>query len=241
MIRGLYTSAAGMIAQQTRLDVTANNLANTATAGFRADAVSMAALPSKFLYRFNDAVRARGMEWRGPPPVGYLGTGAAVAEVAVLDRPGLHRETGRDLDFALTDPQSFFVVRTPRGERYTRNGAFQADAAGQLVTAEGYGVLTRSGAQARADDPELVENLAVVTGRRDSELIKEGDNLYMADQRPQPAAGSVLQGVLEQANLSAVEAMVDLISAMRIYETGQKAIQTQDQTLDKLINEVGRV
>jgi flagellar basal-body rod protein FlgF len=238
MIRGLYTSAAGMVAQQVRLDVAANNLANAATAGYRADVASTAALPSQFLYRFNDAVRERGLLPSSPQPVGYLGTGAAVGQVTTLTRGGFYRATGRELDFALQG-EGFFVVETPAGERYTKNGAFQVNAAGQLTTSEGFLVLTRSGAVALADDPNLAENLAVVTTEQPA--TKVGDNLYAAQQVLMSDDTPVLQGVLEEANLSPVEAMVDLITAMRTYEAGQKAIQTQDQTLDKLINEVGRV
>lgn len=239
MIRGLYTSAAGMVAQQVRLDVAANNLANAATAGYRADVPSVAALPSLFLYRFNDAVD------HIPPfpkaaPVGYLGTGAAVAQVTTLARGGLYRETGRELDFALQG-EGFFVVATPAGERYTRNGAFQVNNIGELTTSEGFPVLSRTGDVARADDPNLPDNLAVVAVPAGQPLTKAGNNLFMAPGELTPIDTPVLKGVLEEANVSPVEAMVDLIAAMRTYEASQKAIQTQDQTLDKLINEVGRM
>ncbi|BCV24128.1 flagellar hook-basal body protein [Gelria sp. Kuro-4] len=241
MLRGLYSSAAGMVAQQVRLDVLANNLANAATAGYRADTAVTAALPDLFLYRFNDALAAfPGAPAGGPAPVGFLGTGAAVAQVATLQRPGPYRETGNPHDFALRGP-GYFVVNTPQGLRYTRNGAFEVNQNGELVTGEGDPVLTRAGAVARADDPNLAANLAVVDAPPGVVLTKVGDSLYAAPQALPPAAAPVVQGGLEGANVEPVEAMVELISAMRTYEAGQKAIQTQDQTLDKLLNEVAKV
>lgn len=241
MIRGLYTSAAGMVAQQVHLDVASNNLANASTPGFQADVASQAALPSLFLYRFNDAVDRRSSFLNKPQPIGYLGTGAAVAEVTTIARDGQYRETGRELDFALTGQEQFFVIQTPWGERYTKNGAFAADDRGQLRTSEGYAVLAKDGGVAQADDPDLAGNLAVAAMEPEQIMAKTGDSLYESSDVLRQSDAPVLQGVLQQSNLSPVEAMVNLITGMRAYEAGQKAIQTQDQTLDKLINEVGRV
>ena len=240
MIRGLYTSAAGMVAQQTRLDVGANNLANAVTPGYRADAVVTAALPNMFVYRLNDARDSLLALPTGPRPVGFLGTGAAVAEVTMLNRKGYYRETGRQFDFAIQG-DGYFVVATPGGERYTRNGAFMVNDWGELVTADGLAVLSRAGGIVYADDPDLTSNLAVVTAPATVETTKAGHGLLTAPQPLELVEATVLRGVLEEANVSPVEAMVDLITALRTYEVGQKAIQTQDQTLDKLINEVGRV
>ncbi|NMA54329.1 MAG: flagellar hook-basal body protein [Firmicutes bacterium] len=240
MIRGLYTSGAGMVAQQTRLDVAANNLANASTAGYRADAAVTAALPSMFIHRFHDAVAKMSFSSSRPQPVGYLGTGTAVAEVTFLNRGGQYRHTGRELDFALQG-EGYFVVDTPAGERYTRDGAFQVNGWGELTTSEGFPVLSRGGGIVRADDPDIAASLRVAGAPAGQQMNKIGHNLFVS---PEPLAlieTTVLQGVLEEANVSPVEAMVDLITAMRTYEAGQKAIQTQDQTLDKLINEVGRV
>jgi len=171
---------------------------------------------------------------------GYLGTGTAVAQVTMLKKSGFYRQTGRELDFALQG-DGYFVVATPAGEGYTRNGSFQVNDRGQLTTDEGFLVLSRTGGTIQADDPDMAASLAVVAAPADLELTKAGHNLLIAPAPLYPAETAVRQGVLEEANVSPVEAMVDLITAMRTYEAGQKAIQTQDQTLDKLINEVGRV
>lgn len=240
LIRGLYTAAAGMVAQQTRLDVAANNLANAATPGYRADVASAGALPSQFIYRLNDTRGRIAALPARPQPVGYLGTGTAVAQVTMLKKSGFYRQTGRELDFALQG-DGYFVVATPAGERYTRNGSFQVNDRGQLTTDEGFLVLSRTGGTIQAGDPDMAASLAVVAAPADLELTKAGHNLLIAPAPLYPAETAVRQGVLEEANVSPVEAMVDLITAMRTYEAGQKAIQTQDQTLDKLINEVGRV
>lgn len=238
MLRGLYTAAAGMVVEQQRLDIVANNLANAATPGYRADVAVSSALPSLFLYRLNDVLAS--LPGSGVAPVGFLGTGVAVAEVGTLSRLGPYRETGRRLDFALRGP-GYFVVSTPQGLGYTRNGAFQESQDGTLVTSEGYPVLTRSGGTARADDPSLAESLAVVDAPPGVNLAKTGSSLFSAPEPLRPAATEVVTGVLEEANVSPVESMVELITAMRAYEAGQKAIQIQDQTLDKLLNQVVRV
>jgi flagellar basal-body rod protein FlgF len=241
VIRGLYTSASGMVAQLRAQDVSANNLANVNTPGFKKDIPTFAAFPELFLYRLNDGAPSPMGTSPPPAPVGTLGTGVFLEEVVTGLGQGNLQETGRELDFAL-DGEGFFVVNTPRGRRYTRNGSFKEGPGGELVTGAGYQVVGREGTLVYAGSGNLVEQLLVVDFPPGTELTKEGDSLYTAST-PGSAVDQprIIQGALEQANVNAVTAMVEMIAGIRAYEANQKALQTQDQTLEKAVNEVGRV
>lgn len=241
MIRGLYTSAAGMVVQWQAYNITANNLANVNTTGFKKDVPTFAAFPELLLYRLNDGPATAGGGCSLSPFVGPLGTGVRVDEVVTSWGQGMMRETGRPLDFAL-EGEGFFVVETPQGRRYTRNGAFRADPAGWLVTSAGYRVLGRDGLPLSATAANLADQLMVVIFPSNAVLRKEGDSLFSSETPGQPLPGArVCQGVLEESNVNVVSAMVDMLAGLRAYEANQKALQVQDQTLDKVVNEVGRV
>lgn len=151
MIRGMYTGAAGMVVQQQRLDAIANNLANVDTEGYKRDTAIQKAYPELLLRRMNDD-GVRTFPLRHPlngsfdvaPVVGRLGTGVETNEVYTAFSQGSLRETENSFDLAL-EGQGFFVIETPYGERYTRNGSFQIGPEGMLVTKEGYPVLGEEG------------------------------------------------------------------------------------------------
>jgi flagellar basal-body rod protein FlgF len=151
VIRGMYTGAAGMVVQQNRLDAIANNLANVDTEGYKRDTAIQKAFPELLLRRMNDD-GVRTFPIRHPlngsfdvaPVVGALGTGVETNEVYTSFSQGSLRETENSFDVAL-EGEGFFVVETPYGERYTRNGSFQIGPEGLLVTKEGYPVLGENG------------------------------------------------------------------------------------------------
>lgn len=241
MIRGIYTSASGMAAQMRVQDLSANNLANVNTIGYKKDIPALVAFPELFLHRFNDHASGVWGIRPSPTPIGTLGTGVGVEEVALDMKPGPLQETGRELDFALGG-DGFFVVTTPQGRRYTRNGSFNTDAQGQLVTAAGHQVLGREGLPLYHGDQDLTDELLVVDFAPDTVLIKEGDSLYRSAGEGQVVAGArIIPGTLEQSNVDVVTALVEMIEVMRTYEANQKVLQVQDQTLEKAVNEVGRV
>ncbi|NLP18997.1 MAG: flagellar hook-basal body protein [Firmicutes bacterium] len=241
MIRGIYTAASGMASQMRAQDISANNLANVNTTGYKKDVPALAAFPELFLHRFNDgAPGVLGIRpW--PVPLGTLGTGVWVEEVATDMKQGSLRETGRELDFALRG-DGFFVIATPGGRRYTRNGSFNINAEGQLVTAAGHRVLGRDGASLYHDDEDLMDELLVVDFAPGTVLTKEGESLYLSTEEGQAVADpGIVSGTLEESNVDVVTAMVEMIDVMRAYEANQKVVQVQDQTLGKTVNEVGRV
>ena len=133
MERGLYIAATGMVAEQVRQDQIANDLANAATPGYKADRTSQAGFGELLL-----ANSATGQV------VGPQGTAVQVSAVETDFSPKPAKDTGEPLDFAIVG-EGFFAVQTANGTRYTRNGQFQADAQGRLVTSQGDPVLGRGG------------------------------------------------------------------------------------------------
>jgi flagellar basal-body rod protein FlgF len=227
MDRGLYIAASGMLAEQVRQDQIANDLANASTPGYKADRTTQTAFGSLLLA--NSATGA---------VVGSQSTAVAVDRVGTDFTPQPARDTGEPLDFAIVG-EGFFAVQAPQGVRYTRDGQFSADAQGRLVTAMGDPVLGRGGrpVQVGADgavDPRRLDVVMLANPR------KQGDDLVTGTPAGGPA-GQVRSGALEGSGADATRAMVDMIKSERAYESGQKVIQTIDETLGKAVTQVGTI
>lgn len=146
MIRGIYTGASGMIAQQARIDTVANNLANVDKTAYKKDMTIFKAFPDMIIRRVNDdglGIVPAG-SYDTMPYVGKLGTGVEVNEVYTRFDQGAMRRTENPFDLAL-EGRGFFAVQTERGERYTRNGAFTLNQDGYLVTHNGNMVMGENG------------------------------------------------------------------------------------------------
>ncbi len=146
MVRGLYTGASGMIAQEARLDAIANNLANVDKTAYKKDLTLFKAFPDMIIRRLNDdglGITPAG-SYDTMPFAGKLGTGVEVNEVYTIHEQGSLMRTENPFDVAL-DGKGFFAVMTERGERYTRNGAFTLNKDGILVTHNGLPVLGENG------------------------------------------------------------------------------------------------
>ncbi|MCL2230590.1 MAG: flagellar hook-basal body protein [Treponema sp.] len=146
MIRGWYTGASGMRAQQWRLDAVANNLSNVDTDGYKREVASFKAFPEMLLRRqSDDGVYLHPFgSGDAAPIIGRLGTGVELNELFVTHTQGAAKETHSDFDVML-EGNGFFAVATPYGERYTRNGSFVLGKEGFLLTKEGYPVLGENG------------------------------------------------------------------------------------------------
>jgi flagellar basal-body rod protein FlgG len=146
VVKGIYTAASGMRAQQWRLDSVANNLANVNTDGYKRDQASFKANPEMLLRRTGDdgVFRNPFGSHDAAPIIGKLGTGVELNELYTVFSQGAFKETGNDYDAAL-EGKGFFSVSTPYGERYTRNGSFQRGKEGYLETKEGYPVVGQNG------------------------------------------------------------------------------------------------
>lgn len=146
MLRGIYTGASGMIAQDARMDTIANNLANVDQTGYKKDLTLFKAFPDMLIRRINDdglGITPAG-SYDTMPIVGMLGTGVEVNEVYTQFDQGSLQRTENNFDLAL-EGRGFFTVMTERGERYTRNGALTINQDGILVTHNGNPVLGENG------------------------------------------------------------------------------------------------
>jgi flagellar basal-body rod protein FlgF len=228
MDRGLYIAASGMLAEQVRQQQIANDLANTATPGYKADRTSQQA--------FGDLVLANSVTGQ---VVGRQST-AVVADATHTDfTPQPARDTGEPLDFAITG-EGFFAVRTAGGPAYTRDGQFTLGADGTLQTATGAQVLGRDGAPITVGADGAVDPRRLLAVQlRDPE--KTGDGLVAGTPAGAVDPGAVRSGALEGSGADPARSMVDLIASMRAFEAGQKTIQTIDETLQKAAGQVGLV
>jgi flagellar basal-body rod protein FlgF len=230
MDRGLYIAASGMLAEQVRQDQIANDLANSSTPGYKADRTAQQSFGNLLLSN-----SATGQV------VGPQSTAVEVRRIATDWTPQPLNDTGEPLDFGITG-DGFFAVQTAQGTRYTRNGQFTSNAQGQLVTAMGDPVLGRGGQPIRigADgkvDPRLLNVVLLSNPRKQGDNYVTGTPGAVAGQ----TAGQVRAGALEESGADPTRSMVDMISSMRSYESGQKVIQTIDETLNKAVTQVGSV
>jgi flagellar basal-body rod protein FlgG len=245
MIRSMYESASGMMAQMARQLAITNNLSNVSTPGYKAEQTSMDAFKELFLNR---------MDGDGTTSVGTLSTAVRLDQPKLDLSQGALVETGRPLDLAIAG-DAFFAVQTPDGVQYTRNGSFQRDASGQLTTLDGLPVLGANGPisvpdgtlQVDADgtlsvNGQTVDKLQLVAFGSDAQLTPQANGLYASSTAgtPSPTAG-VSQGFLEQSNVDINQTMVDMLSANRSYAMAQRMLQLADQSLGTAVNDVGKV
>ncbi|MDR2588158.1 MAG: flagellar hook-basal body protein [Spirochaetales bacterium] len=183
MLRGLYIGTCGMKAEQNRMDVVSNNLANVDLTGFKSDTVSFKAFPELLIRRFDDdGLRKIPMgSVDCAPVVGKLGTGVETNEAYTHFSQGSLKPTENDFDVALNG-KGFFVVMTPYGERYTRNGTFLLGPESLLVTKEGFPVLGDSGEpiKIKANNFVIDQDGKVMINRRfqdnDERLVSQSEN-----------------------------------------------------------------
>lgn len=137
MLRGIYTSTCGMLIESMRQDITANNIANADTPGFKMDRIAIRTEPEWQIHRVDDRKLERIRLGIDPMPhIGDMGTGAAIAERYTVHKQGQIVQTGNDLDVAL-DGDGFFMVNTEQGPRFTRAGNFRLSPDGKLVDGNG--------------------------------------------------------------------------------------------------------
>jgi flagellar basal-body rod protein FlgF len=225
MERGLYIAASGMVAEMARQDQLANDLANASTPGYKADRVSQRSFGDLLLGDTADG-----------STVGPLGQGSAIDKQVTDLRPQALRDTSQPLDLAV-EGEGWFGVQTKQGVRYTRNGAFTADAKGNLVDQLGNQVLgVGNKAIAVANDGTIDPTKVALFNLRNP--VKQGDSNFTGQASGQ-ATGQVRSGALEGSGVDPARAMIDLMASMRTMEAAQKAITTIDSTLQQTSNQVG--
>lgn len=254
MVRGLYTSATGMLTQQRRMDVVANNLANVNTTGHKRDFVVVRSFSEELSHRIND-----DSDWARSRPVGFYPLGLFIDDVYTDHSVGAFQVTGGALDLALTT-QGFFVINTVdeaggAAERFTRAGSFTLGPDNVLMTKAGGRVQGESGdivipnGEINIDrngfiysNGELVDRLRLVDFTDTRSLRKVGDNLFATTPESVEAAfsGMVEQGYLERSNVNSVREMVEMITLQRIYDANSRLISVHDRTLGNAVNDIAR-
>jgi flagellar basal-body rod protein FlgG len=231
MLNGLYSAASGMLAQQTRMDMLANDLANVDTTGYKQARIGFRDL----IYNTEQGMR--------------IGAGSAIVDAGRNEAEGAFQATGDPLSLAIAGPGYFQVRRSDGSVALTRSGDFTTDAKGEIVTGSGERLVPRIKLPA-GTDPDSVSvaadgtveaggtrlgKITLVTVTNTAGLLALGNNLFAATAasgRPHAISGSeIQQGYLEASNVDLAQTMVALIDAQRSFEMDSRAIQNQDQMM----------
>lgn len=261
MTAALWVGKTGLDAQQTRISVVANNLANVSTTGFKRSRAQFEDL----LYQNVRQVGGQTTENTELPSGLMLGAGVRVVSTAKSFTQGNVIQTGNNLDLAING-RGFFQILLPDGNiAYTRDGSFQVNADGQIVTSSGFelqpaitippntlsvtvgkdGVV--SALTAGQTQPANLGTIQTVDFINPAGLQAVGENLFLesgasgapqADNPGNNGLGYLMQGALETSNVNVVEEMVDMIETQRAYEMNAKVISATDQMLQYVNNQL---
>ncbi|GEN23635.1 flagellar basal-body rod protein FlgG [Halomonas cupida] len=257
MIKSLWTAKTGLESQQVKLDVISNNLANVSTNGFKQ---SRAVFEDLLYQNLRQPGAQNNVQDRLPSGM-QVGTGVRPVATERLHTQGSLQATENSRDLAINGKGFFQVVMPDGSYAYTRDGSFQLDENGQMVTANGYPVepaiiipdnalsvsvgedgivsVTEPGTSATNE----VGQLTLSTFINPTGLQSIGGNLYVETASSGPAnmgmpgmdgAGRLMQGYVETSNVNVVEEMVNMIETQRAYEINSKAVQTSDEMLARL-------
>lgn len=256
MVHSLYAATSGMVAELIGHDVIAGNLANVDTPGYKRDIAITGSFQQEMVRSIARSGRGGQVE---AAPVGVLGYGSYVHSIGSDHSQGPLIETQGTLDLGI-EGEGCFVVRSPSGDLLTRSGAFKLQPSGMVTTMSGMPLLGMSGPVTIPPDAAKIEilkdgavfvdgaaydRLRIVSCDNPSLVRKAGDGLFRIPEGSARQAASdsfvVRQGFLEMSNVNSISEMVRMIAGMRTYEACQKMIWAIDQTLDKTVNDVGRV
>ena len=240
MIKGLFTSASGMVPHIKRQEVSANNIANAGTPGFKKDMVF-----TQEMSRAQNKLAPRRSDWETP----------MIDEVYTDYAHGHLDKTGNTLDLAI-EGEGFFTLEAPDGTTVlTRSGSFNVDADGFLVFSDGFRVIGEGGAIEIGDgevsvgqtgevevDGTIVGRIVPGTAPDIGQLQKLGDSLFAVPEGVEliPVEQySIRQGFIETSNVDIVREMIDMMVSFRAYEANSKAVRSQDESLGHLFQRVG--
>jgi len=243
MYKGIYIAASGAVLKQTQLDVISQNLANANTAGYKKDTLSF----KDYLFQTEPSSTPDGRDMTE-----YSGSKTDLSN-------GNSVSTGNSFDIAV-EGDGFIALE---GNKYTRKGDLKKNGEGFLTTNDGIKVLGQAGPISIPDDstqvsidlqgkvsvltvgntlPSEIDTIKVVNFGPDANLTKTGDGLFTANaDAGTPSTATIKQGYLETSNVNVVKEMVQMIQAMREFETYQKAIQAFDSATSKVTNDLGRL
>ncbi len=257
MVRGLYTAYTGMRNEQRRLDIISNNLANSATIGYKEQNVTNQAFKDVIATKIRDGSNAYV-----DVPIGTMNLGVKIGETYMDWGQGSLRETGNDYDIAI-EGDGFFKIRVTNRNgdssiMYTRCSTFKCTKDGFIVDADGNHLQGSGGdIQVPMDAAEIaikedgtifadgvVVDTIVLADFEDYDYLEPyGDNKFRAvDGATEKDANARLeQGYTEQSNVNVISEMVSMITITRAYEAGQKVIQTEDSLISRAVSDVGKV
>lgn len=263
MLDGLYIASSAGVKQQRKLEVISNNLANLNTPGFKKDELVFKEMepPFKATAVFEDTRSRPGLSsLSNTHGSSYVG----VDNETINFKQGSLQKTGNPSDLAL-EGEGFFVVETPDGPRYTRQGSFRLNEQGQLVNGDGFvfQAIGETNILIPPDNPVIsVDSQGVVSIGLDQEtqnvgqlklvrfenpraLKKEGEGLYSISDPDRQAIpledAKVLQGFVENSNVNAVEEMTRMIQTVRTFEAYQKIIQSIDEADQQSVTSIARL
>lgn len=257
MIRSLWTAKTGLESQQVQMDVIANNLANVSTSGFKRSR----AVFEDLLYQNLRQPGAQSTTQTNLPSGLQIGTGVRPVATERLHSQGSLQNTENSRDLAINGNGFFQVLLTDGSTAYTRDGSFQIDQNGQMVTASGYplepaitipenalsvtiaqdGVVSVT--EPGSTQSREVGQITLAAFINPTGLQSTGENLYLETDSSGPrnestpglnGVGVLYQGYVETSNVNVVEEMVSMIQTQRAYEINSKAVQTSDEMLARL-------
>jgi flagellar basal-body rod protein FlgF len=244
MDNALYVGLSSQVVLRRQLDIVANNIANADTTGFKVESLRESTDPEEPAFTLE-----------GPRPVKFVTADGVIRDFG----QGVLRTTGGPLDLAV-DGQGFFQVTSPNGPRFTRDGRFQLDDTGRLVTENGLAVMDDGGGEITLDPTKgqitvaedgtisqgttRVGKLGVYTFPSMGTLEKTGDNLYQntSNQQPQTAqAARVRQGMLESSNVQPILEITRLIEVSRAYEQMAKMMDSTADLARSAVQRMGKL
>lgn len=254
MLRALHSAATGMQAQQTNIDVVANNMANVNTTGFKRSRAEFQDL----LYQTLRAPGGQAGNGASAPAGLQVGLGVRTAATQALHQQGSLSQSGNALDLAI-EGNGFFQILRPNGDiAYTRSGNFRSDADGRLVTSDGFPVepnivippdalsisISATGVvsvtQPGNANAQEIGQIQIASFANPAGLLQTGRNLFAPTAASglaiianpgEEGTGTLSQGFLESSNVEVVTEMIDLIASQRAYEVNQRVITAADEML----------
>ncbi|MDR1639893.1 MAG: flagellar basal-body rod protein FlgF [Clostridiales bacterium] len=255
MVKGLYTSALGMLTQMQRMDIIADNLANVNTTGFKRDKAAVHSFSEELLKRIDDP----SDQPRHIISMGGISQGVFIDDIYTVHESGALRKTGGSLDMAVVG-DGFFTVEIPGEDdqatrMYTRDGSFTLDAEGNLITKEGsrvlgeggvisipQGVVTISDEGRIYSNQVYVDTLRMTSFQDTRQLRKQGDNMFSAIEGAEEGefTGKITQGFLEASNVNPIREMTEMITVSRAYDANQRMIVSHDAIMSRTVNDIAR-
>ncbi|MCX6645457.1 MAG: flagellar hook-basal body protein, partial [bacterium] len=243
------------------VEIAANNIANVSTDGFKRDRLIPSSFGDLLISRMEAFDNTSTDAAFRPPIIGMMNLGGPAGETDFIDfSQGAPRETGNPLDLYIGGP-GFFVMNTPNGERYTRNGNFMLNSSGEIVNSSGHTLQGDNGQSIRITSPAPIDirsngeitqdglpvgKIRIVEFSDPQAIEKEGNTYFrLIDPNyglPTNAVTSTIeQGTIEGSNVDAIDSLVNLITAQRAYEAAARAVDMFNQSLSMVSGDMGRL